>query len=151
LDSHVLPPRSGPIWPPRSRAWPASRSTRGTRSRPPSITIACWATTRPTWQAWPAGQSWTFWRASRSRPRHDGRRPWQWVPTSPIHWTTRPGSTMTALGDSLWAPVRPASVALRRYCRKLGAGSAPLRQMAWRPVGCACICPASTPGIRPRL
>ncbi len=37
---------------------------------------------------------------------------------------------MTALGDSLWAPVRPASVALRRHHRKLDAGFAPLPQVA---------------------
>jgi len=41
-----------------------------------------------------------------------------------------PVPKMTALGDSLWAPVRPASVALRRHPRKLGAGFAPLPQMA---------------------
>ena len=35
---------------------------------------------------------------------------------------------MTALGDSLWAPARPASAALRRHHRKLDAGSAPLPQ-----------------------
>ena len=41
-----------------------------------------------------------------------------------------PVPKMTALGDSLWAPVRPASVALRRHHRKLDAGFAPLPQMA---------------------
>ena len=41
-----------------------------------------------------------------------------------------PVPKMTALGDSLCAPVRPASVALRRHHRKLDAGFAPLPQMA---------------------
>jgi len=41
-----------------------------------------------------------------------------------------PVPKMTALGDSLWAPVRPASVALRRHPRKLDAGSAASLSMA---------------------